>query len=77
MTSILYSLEKPYSVDPSKVEVIINLPPPRTIRQLQSLQGKSDFLRRFIVNYAKIKKGFMCFINKDTISMGLNHTTCI
>jgi hypothetical protein len=46
-------------VDPLKVEAIIQLPPPRTILQLQSLQGKVNFLRRFIANYAKITKGFM------------------
>ena len=46
-------------VDPLKVEAIVNLPPPRSLRQLQSLQGKSNFLRRFIVNYANITKGFM------------------
>ena len=34
-------------VDPFKVEAIVKLPPPRTIRQLQSLQGKANFLRRF------------------------------
>ena len=38
-------------VEPSKVEAIINLPPPFTLRQLQSLQGKANFLRRFILNY--------------------------
>ena len=31
-------------VDPLKVEAIVNLPPPRSLRQLQSLQGKSNFL---------------------------------
>ena len=46
-------------VDPLKVEAIVNMPPPRSIRQLESLQGKSNFLRRFIVNYAKITKGSM------------------
>jgi hypothetical protein len=30
-------------VDPLKVEVILNLPPPSTLRQLQSLQGKQTF----------------------------------
>ena len=53
-------------VDPLKVEAIVNLPPPRTLRQLQSLQGKSNFLRRFIVNYAKITKGFMRLLKQDT-----------
>ena len=53
-------------MDPLKVEAIINLPPPRSLRQLQSLQGKSNFLRRFIVNYAKITKGFMRLLKQDT-----------
>ena len=45
-------------VEPLKVEAIINLPPPSTLRQLQSLQGKENFLRRFISNYVELKKGF-------------------
>ena len=49
-----------------KVEAIVNLPPPHSIRKLQSLQGKSNFLQRFIVNYAKITKGFLCLIKQDT-----------
>jgi hypothetical protein len=53
-------------VDPLKVEAILQLPPPRTIRQLQGLQGKANFLRRFIVNYANITKGFMRLLKKDT-----------
>ena len=31
-------------VDPLKFEAITKLPPPRTILQLQSLQGKANFL---------------------------------
>ena len=52
-------------VDPLKVEAIIQLPPPHTFLQLQSLQGKANFLRRFIANYEKIIKGFMCLLKKD------------
>ena len=52
-------------VNPLKVEAIIQLPPPRTILQLQSLQGKANFLRRFIANYVEITKGFMHLLNKD------------
>jgi hypothetical protein len=51
-------------VDPLKVEEIVQLPPPRTILQLQSLQGKANFLRCFIANYAEITKGFMCLLKK-------------
>jgi hypothetical protein len=51
-------------VDPLKVEEIIQLPPPRTILQLQSLQGKANFLRHFISNYAEITKGFLRLLKK-------------
>jgi hypothetical protein len=43
-------------VDPLKVEGILQLPTAHTIRQLQGLQGKAKFLRRFIVNYANITR---------------------
>ena len=49
-----------------KVEANVNFPPPRSLRQLQSLQGKYNFLRCFIVNYAKITKGFMLLLKQDT-----------
>eukprot|EP00253_Pinus_taeda_P035459 PITA_35459 len=52
-------------VDPSKVEAIINLPPPSSLRQLQSLQGKANFLRRFIPNYAKITNGFTRLLKQN------------
>ena len=35
---------KGIQVDPLKVEAIVNMPPPCSIRKLQSLQGKSNFL---------------------------------
>jgi hypothetical protein len=53
-------------VYPLKVEAILQLPPLHSIRQLQGLQGKSNFLCRFIVNYANITKGFMHLLKKDT-----------
>ena len=53
-------------MDPLKVEAIVNLPPPRSIRKLQILQGKSNFLRCFIINYAKITTGFMHLLKQDT-----------
>jgi hypothetical protein len=39
--------------------------PPCTILQLQSLQGKANFLQCFITNYVEITKGFMCLLKKD------------
>jgi hypothetical protein len=53
-------------VDPLKVEAITQFPPPPCIiLQLQSLQGKANFLRCFIANYAEITKGFMRLLKKD------------
>jgi hypothetical protein len=53
-------------VDPLKVEAILQLPPLRNIHQIQGLQGKSNFLRRFIVNYSNITNGFMHLL-KETL----------
>jgi hypothetical protein len=53
-------------VDPLKVEAIFRLPPSCNIHQLQVLQGKDNFLHRFIVNYANITKDFMHLLKKDT-----------
>jgi hypothetical protein len=53
-------------VDPLKIKAIIALPPPKNLTQLQSLQGKVNFLRRFICNYTDITKGFMRLLQKDT-----------
>jgi hypothetical protein len=51
-------------VDPLKVEAIVQFPPPCIVAQLQSLQGKGNFLRRFVTNYADITKGFMHLLKK-------------
>jgi hypothetical protein len=53
-------------VDPLKVEAILNLPPPSSLRQLQSLQGKANFLRHFIPNYAEITHGFTRLLKKGS-----------
>jgi hypothetical protein len=52
-------------VNPLKVEAIVQFPPLCTTPQLQSLQGKENFLRHFIANYAEITKGFMHLLKKD------------
>ena len=54
-------------VDPSKVEAIVKLPPPSTLRLLQSLQGKANFLHRFIPNYIQITKGFTRLLKLNTL----------
>jgi hypothetical protein len=51
-------------VDPLKVEAILNLPPPSTLRQLQSLQRKVNFLHRFTPNYVELTLGFTRLLKK-------------
>jgi hypothetical protein len=51
-------------VYPLKVKAIINLPPPSSLRQLQSLQGKEKILRHFIPNYVELTPGFTRLLEK-------------
>jgi hypothetical protein len=53
-------------VDPLKVEAILNLPPPSSLHHLQSLQGKANFLHRFIPNYAELTLGFTRLLKKGS-----------
>ena len=44
------------SPDPTKVQAILNLAPPKTVKQTQSFLGLANFYRRFIKNFAFIAK---------------------
>jgi hypothetical protein len=46
-------------VDPLKIKAILVLPPPNNLTQIQSLQGKANFIHHFICNYVEITKGFL------------------
>jgi len=46
------------------IEDILNLPPPSTLFQLQSLQWKENFLCRFIPKYMELTKGFIRLLMK-------------
>ena len=52
-------------VDPLKAKVIVQFPPLCTVPQIQSLQGKANFLWNFIANYVEITKSFMHLLKKD------------
>jgi hypothetical protein len=53
------------TVDPLKVQAITGIPPPRNLHQLQSLQGKDNFLRRFVPDYTTRAHGFLCLLCHD------------
>eukprot|EP00253_Pinus_taeda_P020385 PITA_20385 len=52
-------------LDPCKVQAIIDLPPPSNLLQIQKLQGKANFLRRLIPNYAELAKGYTRLLKKE------------
>jgi hypothetical protein len=51
-------------VYPLNIEAIVQLSPPCTIPQIQSIQRKDNFLRNFVTNYVEITKGFICLLKK-------------
>ena len=53
-------------IDPLNIAAIINLPTPNDILELQSLQGKENFLFHFMCNFAKKMHGYMCLLKKNT-----------
>ena len=46
------------------VQAILDMPPPSNLLQIQRLQGKANFLRRFIPHYAELAKGYTHLLKK-------------
>ncbi|MGV7988847.1 reverse transcriptase domain-containing protein, partial [Mycobacterium kansasii] len=53
-------------IDPGKVTAIRDMPPPTTLKELKSLQGKLAYIRRFISNLAGRCQPFSRLMKKDT-----------
>ncbi|PKU87610.1 putative mitochondrial protein [Dendrobium catenatum] len=53
-------------IDPSKIEAILNMPPPRSLTQLRPLQGRLTYIRRFISNLSGRCQPFSVLTKKDT-----------
>ena len=56
---------KGIEVDKAKVEVIRDLPPPRTVRDIRSFLGHAGFYRRFIKDFLKISRPLCLLLQKD------------
>lgn len=52
-------------VDKAKIEIIDNLQPPKTIREIQSFLGHTGFYRLFIKDFSKITKPSTDLLIKD------------
>lgn len=64
---------KGIEVDPEKVQAILDMPPPKNISQMRSLQGHLQYIRRFISQLTdraqpfnkNLHKGIKCVWNED------------
>lgn len=52
-------------VDPAKMKAIIELPPPKNIRELRGFQGRIAYIRRFISNLSGRCEPFSRLMKKD------------
>jgi hypothetical protein len=52
-------------VDPAKIVVIVNLPPPKSVHWLKSTLGHTCYYRKFIRGYAHITTLMEKLLNKD------------
>ena len=53
-------------IDPDKIKAIWELPPPRNISELKSLQGRLAYIRRFISNLSGRCQPFSKLMKKGT-----------
>jgi hypothetical protein len=52
------------SVDPSKVQEVLDWKPPRTVHQVRSFLGLAGYYHRFILNFSKIVKPITDLLKK-------------
>lgn len=52
-------------IDPEKIKAILEMPPPRSLTQLRSFQGKIAYIRRFISNLSGRSRPFSPLLKKD------------
>ena len=51
-------------LDPIKVKAILEMPSPRTLRELKGLQGRLVYIRRFISNLSGKCRPFSCLMRR-------------
>jgi hypothetical protein len=53
-------------IDPTRVEEIQRLSLPRSKKDIQSLLGKINFVRRFVPNFVELVKLITCMLKKGS-----------
>ncbi|KAH9686903.1 hypothetical protein KPL70_014565 [Citrus sinensis] len=56
---------KGIEVDKAKVDLISNLPPPKTVREVRSFLGHAGFYKRFIKDFSKVSRPLCNLLAKD------------
>ena len=51
--------------DETKIQAVLNYPPPKTVKQIKSFLGLSGYYRKFIQNYSAIAKPLTTLLCKD------------
>ena len=57
--------EKGIEVDKAKIEVMVSLPPPKTVKDIRSFLGHAGFYRRFIKDFSKIARPMTKLLCKE------------
>ena len=57
--------EEGIKIDPTRIDGILQISHPRSLKELQSFIGKINFLRRFIPNLAELLKNITNMLKKD------------
>ena len=57
-------------VDKDKIDLILNLPTPKTVKDVRSLLGHVGFYRRFIKNISSISRPFCNLLLRSPILSG-------
>ena len=52
-------------MDKAKVDLIENLPPPKSVKEIRSFLGHVDFYRRFIKNFSKMAQPLTNLLAND------------
>lgn len=58
--------DKGIQVDPTKVEVILSLPIPKTQREVRGFLGHAGYYRRFIEKFSRIATPLFLLLAKDS-----------
>jgi hypothetical protein len=64
---------KGIEVDKSKIELIANLPTPKSVKDVRSFLGHAGFYRRFIKDFSVISKPLSNLLTKDNIFEWTEH----